>query len=54
MFGNKNEESVVEQAFENDETVFQKSALKIRQLLQLTNSVQNRDYLDPIFLIMLK
>ena len=47
MFGNTNEESVVEQAFENDVDSGTKVSVEDTPTTSIDNPVQNRDYLDP-------
>ena len=47
MFGNTNEESVVEQAFENDVDSVTKVSVEDTPTTSIDNPVQNRDYLDP-------
>ena len=47
MFGNTNEESVVEQAFESDVDSVTKVSVEGTPTTSIDNPVQNRDYLDP-------
>ena len=47
MFGNTNEESVVEQAFENDVDSVTKVSVEDTPTTSIDSPVQNRDYLDP-------
>ena len=47
MFGNTNEESVVEQAFESDVDSVTKVSVEGTPTTSIDNPVQDRDYLDP-------